>query len=142
MSFLFSVGANIIGAFVGFGFAIMLQLRTEQKKRANTVNKVLLSIVEELTDISTSIQEYIRVKQPLTQRVPVPAWETALYSGIILELIDYKIYHSTIRAYSLIKVLNESIGSDTNKEDFFLLMKDIVDTSHEIIRDAQILIKK
>jgi hypothetical protein len=141
MNFILSAIANIIGAFFGFSLAMLLQIKTEKKHRNNTVNKVLLSITEELSDISKSIQEYLKLRQSLAQKIPTPAWETALYSGIILELIDNRIYQNIIYAYSRIKELNEMLHTECSNEDIHQLMEEVVNSSQLTISNAKALIK-
>ena len=132
MDFMLECLVNVIGAFVGFGLAMMLQFATEKKQRNSKLSQVLKSINEELYDISESLKEYIKLKQPLMQKITTPAWETAVHSGIVLELIEFEeLYKTMIHAYSLIGLINDGFA---NKyvQDIHQIMSEVLEESEKV----------
>lgn len=117
---------SIVGAFVGFGFALFLDKQNIKQKRKSTIKKALSSINEELIDISSSIEKYLLSNKVLEQEIPIPAWEAVLYSGILLDLIEYPGYNGIINVYSAIISFNKFLynASSENKQE---RMRDILD---------------
>jgi len=98
---------SAIGAFLGFLLALYLQNRTAKKEGKRQAELVIKSMHEELADISGTLSLYIKDCKPLRQRIPTPAWEAVLSTGVLLELIDTPHYTCIIKKYSLIKAFNE-----------------------------------
>lgn len=144
VSFFLGTIGNIIGAFVGFGLALILQRRTDRKiqqeKDKETcriqrekVNKIIKCVTEELDDIGHSIKVYIDISKTLKQRIHTPVWDSILSSGIILDFIDEPKYKNLIKVYSLIKTYNELLSSTFTTEcDLFEVMKEILDVTQTI----------
>jgi hypothetical protein len=131
-NFLLNLVNSAIGAFLGFLFAMYLQRNTEMRSQKNKINLIIKSLQEELFDITTVLQQYIQLKEPLTYKIQTPSWDAILGSGIILELIECPIYAHAIKTYSLIKHFNENLL--LNEENNFEGLQSIIDSSSLIIK--------
>jgi len=105
--FVLDLANSAVGAFLGFLLALYLQNRTAQKEGKRQAALVIKSMHEELTDISGTLALYIKEGKPLRQRIPTPAWDAVLSTGVLLELIDTPHYTCIIKKYSIIKTFNE-----------------------------------
>ena len=107
---------NVIGAFVGafcgFGLAIVLQRSAERRNQKMQFRKVINAIDDELRAIYTELKEE-KGEIVLDYKIQTPSWDSSLYSAMFLELIDSSKYNDYIGTYSLIKVINDCKG---NKE--------------------------
>lgn len=114
---------SCIGAFVGFIFALFLQIVTDKISHQKKKNHAKLSIATELKDIKKPLFSKQR------QHICIPNWEALKYSGEFLELIDLgSDYESIIEIYSAVEVSNTLYLH--NKED------DIADEKIKKVRVA------
>ena len=108
-TFLTDVIINMIGAFFGFTLALLLQKHTENTNKKRSIELIITTITDELLDIGKSLAEYEAKSQILESKILIPAWEAALYTGKILELIENPMYNGIIRVYANINNLNETL---------------------------------
>lgn len=125
---------NVIGAFVGFGLAIYLQKWSEknaEKKeilkaindKKEIISKAIKVIEEELSDITESIDEYLKSNKPIKERIQTPSWDSLIYSSIFLELFNQPEYDTFISIYSTIKRYNDKILISSDNELLKLMKK-------------------
>jgi len=127
---------SAVGAFLGFLGALYIQYRAEKRTKKDRDDLVLRNIKDEISDISSSLNEYLKKQTPLTYNIQTPNWDAALYSGAILEFIKNPVYAKTINVYSHIKRFN-SMRNSLNKEDNLSNIKDIVDASIYITNEQE-----
>jgi len=132
MQFLLGMINSAIGAFFGFLLALYLQNRSHKRAKKNKLYLVIENIKSELSDISFDLQKCLEKNQPLKSKIQTPSWESILYSGIILELIEEPIYTHAIQAYSLINHHNED-SALLSAENNLYSIKEIVEASINVI---------
>lgn len=107
--FLLDLINGVIGAFVGFFLAVLLQKQTEKKDAKKKILLVLTSITDELKEISEDLKHFLEKGVIVSGEIYVPNWEAVFESGIIVELIDHdmKIYSLVIETYNYIRRIND-----------------------------------
>jgi hypothetical protein len=118
---------NVIGAFVGFGLAIYLQKWSEKNaekkeiikainEKKEVISKAIKVIEEELSDISESIDEYLKANRPVKERIQTPSWDSVISSSIFFELFNQTEYDTFISVYSAIKRYNDKLFVSNDNE--------------------------
>lgn len=128
LDILIGATGSAAGAFLGFLGALYIQYINNNRTKKERDDLILSNIKDEISDISSSLNEYLKKNTPLTYNIQTPNWDATLYSGAILEFIKNPLYAKTINVYSCIKRFN-SMRSSLNKEDNLSNIKDIVDAS-------------
>lgn len=107
---------SFVGSFLGFGFAIIMEKKSNKKKEEETVKNSLENILKELKDIYNTISDSIDAynnKNKLGQLfIDIPIYDAAVQSGIILILVDKPYYTDLLKVYSYIKYLSVAETKD------------------------------
>lgn len=130
---LISAIGSAAGAFLGFIGALYIQNSADKRTKKNRDALVLRNIKDEISDIALSLSKYLEKDTLLNYNIQTPNWDTALYSGAILEFIENPVYTQTINIYSLIEHFNDT-RSSLSKEDNLNSIKEIVDASDYITK--------
>ena len=126
-----SIGA-FVGAFVGFGFAIVLQRLVEKKHQKAIFKKVINAIDDELKSIYNELKECNGTSD---YKIQTPSWDSSLYSAMFLDMIDSPKYNDYIGAYSLIKVINDCKGIEKAENK----IPDLLESLYENIEKLEVL---
>jgi hypothetical protein len=133
LQFFLDMVNSAIGAFLGFLLALYLQRLTDRHSKKEKIGLVLSNIKEELSDISSAVQQYIDIDKPLKCNIQTPSWDAVQGSGIILELIGEPSYIHIIKVYSLIKNFNTELPL-LDDNGILRYMRDIIGDSSIIIQ--------
>lgn len=107
-SFLFELLVNFIGAFFGFGFALIIELWTSRKKEKEAQKTVTDNIFKELKEISESLSKLKNDnKNPHYFRYQYNVWTTCVNSGYIFSVSNTELYNKFNEIYSNIIFANE-----------------------------------
>ncbi len=104
-----SISIEFIAAFLGFLFALLLENVIEKKQKKEKTQLIIKNIVEELTDIQSSLSIYINNKHSLYSLMQTPSWDALQNSGLTIELVELPYYQDLIDSYSLIKSCNDAL---------------------------------
>ena len=106
------LGVEFFGAFLGFGFALLINSLTNKSRKKKTKINILDNLIDELNDIRKSLNNYVEENADLTSSIYTPTWNALQNSGMILELIDSSCYSDLINTYSSIYNTNEKTRND------------------------------
>ena len=95
------------GAFSGFLFAMILDRMEDRRKEKIKYALIVKNLVDELSDIYSSLKKYHEHETRLNARIATPTWDALQYSGTTLELIDKPFFDDLVKTYALIKAYNE-----------------------------------
>ena len=103
-NFFRSYAGEILGAFLGFGFALVVEKMIENGNNKSSIKNVVI----ELKDIRDSLAKYKDNKDVppcLAYSISLPIWETVKCNGNILEFRDKKYYNHVINVYAMLEQL-------------------------------------
>lgn len=101
---LYDITIAAIGAFIGYGFALLLEQRLLLRRR----KKCIENIVIELKDIELSVKEKAddrSIPSALSYNLYFPIWETVVGNGDILELKKEPYYDELFAMYNTLSKL-------------------------------------
>ena len=102
---------TILGAFVGFLLAMILQKATEKKQKKQVFQKILKSLYDELREMHEMACECAENETLMEKDFLIPAWTAVISSSVILEIIDqFDLYKKIIAAYSVYGRFNKKYG--------------------------------
>jgi hypothetical protein len=124
------IAGGILSSFLGFFLALYLQRRTERENKDKRIAIIVMSISEELADISLSLRKYIEKEQIINRTILTPNYDALMHSGMLIELIEKDIYPYIIDGFSMVKRLNgDSISTEERKS----YMDEIIKCSDNIV---------
>ena len=88
---------------------MLLNSYLERRSETKQNGMVIQSICEELKEIGKIVDDHIFKNQPPRTAIQIPAWDTVVYSGLLIKLIKSNYYIELVKCYSYIKLLNEEI---------------------------------
>ena len=114
-----------VGAFLGFGLAILMEKKSDKKKEKETIKNSIDNILKELKDIydtiSDSIDDYNDKKELGQLFIDIPCYEAAVQSGNILILVNKPFYMDLLKSYSYIKYLSVAETKDNGYSEIELI---------------------
>ncbi|GHU65087.1 hypothetical protein AGMMS49983_12220 [Clostridia bacterium] len=131
-NFTIEIVGGIISSFLGFFLAIYLRRRTDLESQKKRIAIIVMSISDELSDISHTLRQYVDKDQVISRTILTPNFDALMNSGMIIELIEKSIYPYIIDGFSMVKRLNEErdyIPSEERKE----YMQEIIKCSDNVV---------
>ena len=118
---LIEIGIEVLSAFLGFLFALLLANMLEKKEKSRKYRIAVKCLRDELEDIVEPLGKYIDGRQELKSRIAIPTWDTLQYAGLTPGFIDKPYFKDLVRVYSLIKQFNEEHRNLTADENITML---------------------
>lgn len=104
-NWLYDVAVAAVGAFIGFGFAILLERFVSARRRKDCIDNIRLEL-RDLRDRLERRRDERVIPSSLSFGILTPVWDAVVSTGILLELRDEQYYDSLFAAYGSISRLS------------------------------------
>ncbi|MCL2164325.1 MAG: hypothetical protein FWH55_08035, partial [Oscillospiraceae bacterium] len=134
-STLYDIVVAAIGAFFGYGFALVVEHQLLARKRRKCITNIAL----ELKDLKTRLERSANdpaIPSALSYSIHTPIWETVVGNGDILELKTKKLrdcYDVLFRVYSSIEKLSV-LENSTREKDGAAIINEVLGMRRAVLK--------